>query len=81
MRVLRLIVPSQIRYTLNVLSQYAGVQLPDRQVIDVPLYDGPQIQAAERLAAEFNDGSGRLHDALRNGANAIVVYHACVVEI
>jgi hypothetical protein len=78
MKYLRLTVPSQITYTLNVLSRRAGAVFPDRQVIDVPLYDNDQIAAARRLEQEFL--SCDVRGELRNSPNAVDVYAAEVIE-
>lgn len=78
MKYLRLTVPSQITYTLNVLNRRAGAVFPDRQVIDVPLYDNDQIAAAHRLEQEFLSRNVRAE--LRDSPNAIDVYAAEVIE-
>lgn len=78
MKYLRLTVPSQITYTLNVLSRRVGAVFPDRQVVDVPLYDNDQIVAAHRLEQEFLSRNVRAE--LRDSPNAVDVYSAEVIE-
>lgn len=79
MKLLRLTVPSQLTYVLNVLSRRSGVVFPDRQVVDVPLYDHEQVRAAELLSQQFLTSDVRTE--LANGPDAIRVYHAEVVEV
>jgi len=79
MRVLRLIVASDITYVLNVLSEAVGVTFDDRRVIDIPLRTPEQEEAAVNLQHRFR--SENYSSVLRNGPNAIAVYAATVVEI
>ena len=79
MRVLRLIVASEITYVLNVLSEAVGETFDDRRVIDIPLRTANQEAAAVNLQYKFR--SENFSAVLRNGPNAIVVYAATVVEI
>jgi len=79
MKVLRLVVPSQITYTLNVLSQVAGVAFPNRQVVDVPLRDPDEYEAARKLAGWFNNQDGRTQ--LRNCPSAVDVFAVDIVDL
>jgi hypothetical protein len=78
MKVLRLIVASEITYVLNVLSSIAGVSLPDRRVVDIPLQPC-HYEAARRLAQWFQQCDGQT--LLRNSPNAIDVFGVEVVDI
>ena len=79
MKVLRLIVPSEIGYSLNVLSGVAGVTFADRRVVDIPL-DGPeQYEGARRLAHWFRECDGR--NQLRNSPSAIDVFAIDVIDL
>lgn len=79
MQVMRLTVPSQIRYTLDVLSRRQRTVFPDRQLIDVPLYDDAQLNAARELERDFHVHNVR--GELRDSLNAIDVYDVRVVEV
>jgi hypothetical protein len=72
-------VQSDIQYVLNVLSGVANVPFDDRQVVDVPLRTEQQVEAARIL--EFGFKSGNLSNDLRNGANAVCIYGAEVIDL
>lgn len=74
--VIRLQVPSTIGYTIRQLSEHAGVEFGDRQIVDVPLQTEQQIEAARKLESQFASG---LSGQLRNGPNAVTVYSCEVI--
>ena len=76
---LRLVVPSQITYTLNVLSSCCGVTFPDKQVVDVPLETREQVDNARKLAQWFVENDGRT--VLRNCPSAVDVYSIEMIDL
>lgn len=78
---LRLVVQSQVMYLLRALSQFAGTEFPDRQIIDVPLCSAEQYMAANMLVARFNSDPDAFRAALRDGPSAVTVYSVEVVNI
>ena len=79
MKCLRLVVPSQISYTLGVLSSVCGVKFPDRQVVDVPLESPEQVDNARKLARWFVEQDGRKQ--LRECPSAIDVYSIELIDL
>ena len=79
MKCMRLIVPSQIGYTLGVLSSVARTTFPDRQVVDVPLQNAEQVESARKLAEWFAHEDGR--SQLRNCPSAVDVYSVEVIDL
>jgi len=78
-KAMRLVVPSQIAYTLNVLSSCCGVAFPDRQVVDVPQETPEQVENARKLSRWFNEQDGRAQ--LRNCPSAIDVYSIELIDL
>lgn len=79
MLAMRLVVQSVHGYVIQQLSNHAGVNFDDREVIDVPLKNNEQVQAARELEAEFKEDG--LSGKLRNGPNAITVISCEVVKL
>lgn len=78
MKVMRIVVPSTASYAIQHLSREAGVEIDDRQVVDVPLRTDEQVAAVKELQNRFQfEGLSR---ELRNGPNAVTVYSCDIID-
>lgn len=79
MKVMRLILASEVTYVLNVLSEAVGNQFDDRRVVDIPLRTEMQVKSAKWLEKKFIEDN--FSTVLRNGSNAITVYGVSVIDL